>query len=46
MFPACHHIFIDLLGRAYQSGCTLLKTAWFAAGVDFPEYFGSILAGW
>jgi hypothetical protein len=46
MLPACHHIFIDLRRRAYQSACTLLESALFAAEVGFPEYFGSILAGW
>jgi len=46
MLPACRHIFIDLRGGAYQSARTLLNSAPFAAEVDFPEYFGSILAGW
>jgi hypothetical protein len=41
MLPAYHDIFIDLRRRAYQSACTLLSSAPFAAEVDFPEYFGS-----
>jgi hypothetical protein len=45
MFPAGHHIFIDLLGRAYQSDCTLLKIAQCAAGVDFPSISGRFWPG-
>jgi hypothetical protein len=46
MLPPCRHILVDLQGGAYQSVGTLLKSALFAAEVDFPEIFGSILAGW
>ena len=46
MLSAGRHIFVDLHGGAYQSALTLLNSALLAVEVDFPEVFGSILAGW